>query len=130
MNKHRYMKEIEYIINGNHISSYDIFKKLKQTYPLLGIWTVYRNLRELVEKWSIMKTLWILEQTLYETAKAPHGHLVCKHSKKIFDISLEQVDFSQLVLPHWFHIEEIHLSFVGVFSEEGKSCIGVSKKVT
>lgn len=70
MNKHRYIKEILHIIEWSHISSDissdNIFKTLKKIYPLLGIWTVYRNLSELMEEWKIMKTVWILDYPLYE----------------------------------------------------------------
>ena len=128
MNKHRYIKEILHLLEGKHLSSDEIFKKLKKTYPLLWIWTVYRNLSELIDDQKIIKTTWVLDTPIYELYKEPHGHIICKKARHVYDICIENLDFSKIDLPDNFEVEEINLSFTGTFVEQWTSCSASAKK--
>lgn len=129
MNKHRYIKEILYLLQWKHLNSDEIFKKLRKIYPLIWIWTVYRNLSEMIIDKKILKTTWVLDTPIYELYKESHGHIICKKSREIYDVCIEKLDFSKIDLPDNFDVEEINLSFIGTFLDQGTSCSASAKKV-
>jgi hypothetical protein len=47
---------------------------------------------------------------LYEKAKPPHGHLFCQYTGMIEDIDMSMVDFSGIVIPDNFCMDEIQLT--------------------
>ena len=110
-NKNRYRSEILHMIWDQHFTAQDLHSKLKKVYPFVGLWTVYRNLTELVEDNELMKTSWLIDHTIYEKHKKPHWHIVCKTSKQVFDVDVSMIDISWLDLPHQFSIHEINISF-------------------
>jgi len=114
-NKNRYANEIYLMIWDNHMTGEQIFKKLKKTYPMVWLGTVYRNLHLLVQEQKLMKTTWVLEHVLYEKHKEPHWHIMCTGSKKAFDIDISSIDTSKITLPDWFNIWDIHVTVTWTF---------------
>jgi len=121
-NKHRYKSEILHMIWDNHITAQDLHAKLKKIYPFIWLWTVYRNLTELVEEEELMKTSWLIEHTIYEKNKESHWHIVCKASKNVYDIDVTMIDLSWVPLPDSFCMSEIHISFHWSFSWQKEAC--------
>ena len=126
-NKHRYKQEILHMIGDDHITAQNLHGKLQKLYPYIGLGTVYRNLTELVEEEKIMKTSGLIEHTVYEQMKPVHGHIVCKWSTKIYDISIDMIDLEKVNLPENFKLEEITISFYGYFGEGKRACTATMK---
>lgn len=121
-NQHRYKKEIQLICEEGHRTAEEIFKNLKKHYFFLGIWTIYRNLQELVDEGVLMKTAWLVDKVIFEKKKEPHGHIVCGKSSMIMDVSINKVSFDGIDLPDGFNLENINVVFDGYFAQEWSSC--------
>ncbi len=123
-NKHRYKQEILIMIGNDHTTAQLLHQKLRRIYPSIGLWTVYRNLTELVDEWKLMKTNGLTEHTIYERIKPSHGHVICKLSNRIFDINIDMIDLSWIEFPQGFTLEDLHISFKGNFGDGPDSCKG------
>ncbi len=122
-NHNRYKNEIVLITETGHRTAEEIHKKLKKTYLFVGIGTVYRNLTELVNEWVLMKHHGLWDKILYETQKAPHGHLFCQYSGMIMDIDISMIDLTGLSVPDNFVIQETQLTIAGHFEgQESAYC--------
>lgn len=115
-NKHRYKPEIQRILEtGGHRTADQVLSKLRKTYLLVGKGTVYRSLQELVDEWIAMKTPGVIDKMLFESAKAPHGHLVCKASGKIVDVAIDAINLDLLDMPEDFQIDQVSVRVDGMF---------------
>ena len=109
-NVNHYKKEILEICQNWHWTAEDIYKKIKKYNIFLWIWTVYRNLTELVNEWELMRHHWLGDKLLYEKAKPIHWHLFCQNTGMIVDIDMSMIDFSNLKIPNEFCMSEIQLT--------------------
>ena len=127
-NQNRYKTEIVRLLdNGQHRTAEKVFNELKKDYFFLGIWTVYRNLQELVDEDVIMKTSWILDKVIYEKTKPLHGHIVCHKSLMIFDVDISHLMIENNLVPENFNLQSINVIFDGHFwSGESGTCDGVA----
>lgn len=111
-NQNRYKTEIIRLLDdGQHRTAEKIFNTLKKDYYFLGIWTVYRNLQELVDEKILMKTSGILDKVIYEKKKALHGHIVCHKSLMIFDVDISHLMIENNLVPDNFNLESINVVF-------------------
>lgn len=120
-NVHRYRADIISLTETGHRTAEEIFKELKKTYYFIGIWSIYRNLTELVNEWILMKTAWLQEKIVYEKQKDPHGHLLCHTSGTILDVDSSLIDTSKIAIPAWFALEQVQIILHGHFLDE-QSC--------
>lgn len=122
-NIHRYKLEIIEITKNWHRTAEDILKKMRKTYLLIGIWTIYRNLTELVNEWVLMKHHGLWDKLLYEKAKPIHGHIFCQYTGMIQDVDISMIDFTGISIPDNFITEEIQVTIAGHFEwEESAYC--------
>lgn len=99
---------------------------MKKDYMFLGIWTVYRNLQELVDECTIMKTSGIFDKVVYEKKKPIHGHIVCHKSNMIFDVDISRLMIENNLIPENFNLQSINIIFDGHFgSGDSGKCDGV-----
>ena len=75
---------------ADHLSAEEIFGKVHQIYPNIGLTTVYRNLDLLEEMGIIAKFHFGDGRSRYELVQSPqkpghHHHLVCTGCKQIID---------------------------------------------
>ncbi len=122
-NQHRYKKEIELLCQKGHRTAEQIFTQLKKDYFFLGIWTIYRNLQELVDQKILMKTSGILDKVIFEKHKQAHGHIVCHHSWMIIDVPVDAIAFDGVDIPKNFNLQNINIVFDGHFvGDSGEKC--------
>lgn len=114
-NKHRYKNEIILLTKTGHRVADDIFHELKKTYPYIGIWSVYRNLTELVEESVLMKQEWLANKIIYEAKKPHHGHIFCKASGYIQDIDISMIAMQDLPIPDNFLPESMEITIQWYF---------------
>ena len=70
----------------DHTSAEQIYLELKPGYPTLSIATVYST-AQLLAKGSMLRILSIDEKKVYYDPEMNlHGHFLCKHCKKLFDV--------------------------------------------
>lgn len=127
-NQNRYQKEIELLFAKEwHLTAEQVYKALKKHYLFLGVWSVYRNLSQMVEKWMLMKTSWIFDKVVYEKHKPLHGHIVCHASWMIFDVDISHIMLDEKLVPENFNLQSINVIFDGHFSGENAKCDWVAK---
>ena len=125
-NVHRYRADIIALTQKGHRTAEAIFTELKKNYFFVGIWSVYRNLTELVEENILMKTSGLKDKIIYEKQKDPHGHLICHASGTILDIDSSLIDTSQIAIPEGFALEQVQIILHGHFLSEESCKIAVS----
>ena len=88
----KYEKEIFSIINTSyeHLTSEQVFRKLKETHPNVVLATVYNNLNKLWESGFVRKVSVEGLPDRYDSMQK-HDHLVCKQCGKLMDISFEDL---------------------------------------
>lgn len=88
----KYEAKILNIINTSHdhLTSEDIFLKLKEEEPKVVLATVYNNLNRLYEKDQIVKLSIPGHPDRYDN-RIRHDHLVCNVCKKITDCSFSDL---------------------------------------
>lgn len=116
--------------NRGHFTAEEVFEKLSQQYPGLGIATVYRTIASLYSSGLISRVDFAGEIARYELSEIHEGsrhhhHLVCENCGRIFeydDFMQEERSFFRkiekvLSLRHNFLIKGHSLYFRGFCSE-------------
>ncbi|MCC6650238.1 MAG: transcriptional repressor [Candidatus Eisenbacteria bacterium] len=96
---------------GRPMGPNEIFDAAKPHAPGLGIATVYRTIKRLLEEGYLQQVDLPGEAPRYETAgKAHHHHFRCSHCHKVFDLQGCPNDFGGIV-PKGFQLEghEVYL---------------------
>jgi len=78
-----------FIKSGMRMGSYDVYSKLKQKLPKIGLPTVYRILDELEKAGILVKSLSEdrqLRYTLCDSLGVHHHHFVCRKCKKVKEV--------------------------------------------
>ena len=124
MNKNRYKTEILLLCDKSWKTAEQLYLSLKKQYPLLWLWTVYRNLAELIKEGKLQKVTGILDKTIYEIVEknSISGHLICQNSNKIIKISLPDIKKLNLNLPKDFHVDRVEVLFYGTFKNCTSKC--------
>jgi Fur family ferric uptake transcriptional regulator len=82
--------------------------------PGLGIATVYRNLKRLVEEGAVVPVMLPDEPARYELAgKGHHHHFRCRQCNRVFDIHACLGDLNRLV-PQGFRLETHEILLFGL----------------
>lgn len=125
MNKNRYKIEILLLCKKTWKTAEQLHSLLKKQYPLLGLWTVYRNLTELIKEGKLHKITWILDKTIYEVVEKNNisWHLICQNSNKVIKVSLPDIKKLNLNLPKDFDVSRVEVLFYGKF----KNCVSDCK---
>lgn len=131
-NQNRYQKEILLLCEKWHRTAEQVHKELKKDYFFLGIWTVYRNLQELVDQDILMKTNGVIDKVIYEMKKPDHWHLYCKRTGWILDVDISSLSIDKVDLPKEFQLDDVEITFRWAFiepNEDNDNCVwSVSKK--
>ncbi len=110
----------EAVLNaGRPLLSQEVLEAARQQVPQLGIATVYRNLKQLVDDKVIKVVTLPGENPRYESADHPHHHhFYCRSCERVFDVegcpgSLEQL------LPAGFSVDGHDLTLYGLCRDCG-----------
>jgi Fe2+ or Zn2+ uptake regulation protein len=122
-NVNRYKRDILEICEKWHRTAEEIHKKIKKYNLFVWVGTIYRNLTELVHEWKLIKHHGIGDKLLYEITKPPHWHLFCQNSWMIEDIDISMIDFTWIIVPENFSMDEIQLTIAGHFNDsDSRDC--------
>ena len=97
---------------GRPLSVTDILASGKATLPTLGVATVYRTIKRLLDDGEIQAVDIPGDATRYEMAKAHHHHFKCHACDNVFEIEGCPGNLRQL-LPRGFRAESHDLTIYG-----------------
>lgn len=92
----------------------EILVEAQRTVPALGIATVYRNLKLMVDDGELCVVTLPGVTPRFELAESDeHVHLLCRRCSRVFDIYGCPGDFSR-ILPEGFRVDDYELTLYGV----------------
>ena len=92
--------------------AWEVLEMAQQSVPSLGIATVYRTLKTLVEQESLQVVELPGENPRFEFAHGHHHHFCCKACGKVFDVHACPGNFTNLV-PPGFEVSAHELTLYG-----------------
>lgn len=109
---------------GRPLSPGEICDAAQAEVPGLGIATVYRNLKQLVEAEEITSVVLPGESARFESVHhGHHHHFQCNDCKKVFGVHECPGDLDRLA-PNGFEVERHELTLYGRCGE----CVGATKR--
>ncbi len=106
---------------GRPLSPTELHHLAREQAPALGLATVYRNIKSLLEEGRIREVSLPSEPPRYEIANlGHHHHFKCRHCDRVFDIAECATDWDVLA-PAGFSVEAHEVTLFGRCS----SCSGV-----
>jgi Fur family ferric uptake transcriptional regulator len=114
----------EFLNTTSHLSTEDLYLKIRRKYPHIGYATVYRTLKLFAEAGIAQERDFGVGQTLYESAQKGdhHDHLICTGCGEIIefeDSHIEQLQ-EQVAREHEFSIASHRLEIFGLCAKCGK----------
>lgn len=98
----------------DHPTAQELFEDLKQKDPNISIATVYRNLKALAEKGTVLR-IQSDDADHFDANTEPHNHFTCRKCGRITDIAVsDEYEFNKLPVDFDGEIESYALMFYGV----------------
>lgn len=69
-----------------HPTAYDVYEKIRESYPNISLGTVYRNLALLASEGDILELSGANGQAHFDGNVSPHSHFFCQKCGKIYDV--------------------------------------------
>lgn len=115
MKTHFYTEDIINLCDNKHLTVDEIFEFISKKHPTAWKSSIYRNVEELAEKWSLKKVVWASKKTYFEKVKNPHIHLIDEITGDIIDLNIEKIpDF---ILPKWFEAKDYDIKIFWKFTK-------------
>jgi Fe2+ or Zn2+ uptake regulation protein len=115
MKTHFYTQDIINLCDNKHLTVDEIFEFISKKYPNAWKSSIYRNVEELAEKWSLRKVVWASKKTYFEKTKNPHIHLIDEITWDIIDYDIDK--FPDFSLPKWFEAQDFDIKVFGKFKK-------------
>ena len=81
---------------GGHVTSEDVYERVRSSHPEIGAATVYRTLRLLCDAGIANPSHFRSGVTLYEHRSAHHDHLICVECGEIVEFECSLIEKAQL----------------------------------
>lgn len=113
----------DYILKSSeHFTIDNVYHSLVKTNPDIGIATVYRTIRLLVECGILLEHSFGAKKGFYEVNNSQsqhHGHLICRDCGKIVEFQYDDIlEFQKSIArTHEFNIDFSKLEIYGICSE-------------
>lgn len=102
---------------GRPLSPQEVLEEAQGEVPALGLATVYRNLKALVDEGEITAVTLPGDSARYESAEhGHHHHFQCMNCKRVFDVHACPGDLAQMA-PKGFSVERHELTLYGLCDE-------------
>lgn len=99
------------------MSPQEILEAAREKVPTIGIATVYRTVKGLLEEGWLELVQIPTGPSRYEVAgKAPHNHFYCRVCDKVYEVESELIDMEKVSLPE-FQLEGHNVLLYGKCSE-------------
>ncbi|PLX72865.1 MAG: transcriptional repressor [Desulfuromonas sp.] len=113
----------EFLGDGRHFSTEELYLRLRKKHPSIGYATVYRTLRLFAECGIAQQRHFGDGQTRYESVARDehHDHLICTGCGKIVEFENSQIEELQhkVAIEHGFTIENHRLELYGLCNDCG-----------
>ena len=95
-----------FLATRGHITSEDLFKKVRELHPQIGYTTVYRTMKILCAAGLAIERHFDDGATRYEIEHQHHDHLVCLRCRKIIEFESSMVEGAQdqIAKRYGFHL--------------------------
>jgi Fur family peroxide stress response transcriptional regulator len=103
-----------------HLSVDALYALLKETHPAISLATVYKNIKDMVEKGVLMEVSLPNEKSHFELSKESHVHTYCRSCGKIIDIEINPLYLARDIPPLLegdFSADSAQLTFYGTCSQ-------------
>ena len=74
----------------DHPTAEEVYASVKQEYPSIGIATVYRNLKVLVDM-GMAQIVFTGSSDHFDANVTPHYHMYCTNCGRIYDINIPEI---------------------------------------
>jgi len=112
-----------FLADGRHLSTEELYLRLRKKHPSIGYATVYRTLRLFAECGIAQQRHFGDGQTRYESVARDehHDHLICTGCGKIVEFENSQIEQLQhkVAAEHGFTIENHRLELYGLCDDCG-----------
>lgn len=100
---------------GIHMNAEQVYEKIRQVDPSVGIATVYRNLNLLAELGEIQKFQDRSTGFIYDGNPKKHHHFYCRYCRQYFDVSfsVEEEMITQAEKQMGVDVEDLNISLEG-----------------
>ncbi|MFN3739218.1 MAG: Fur family transcriptional regulator [Thermodesulfovibrionales bacterium] len=100
--------------NRSHPSAEDIYRAVRERYPMISLATVYNILETLKEKGLVQELNIDPQKKRFDPDTSLHHHLICTGCGKVIDIILEQIPQISEEDLGGFEIQRVHLELYGL----------------
>ena len=89
-----------------HVTSEELYQKVREEHPSIGYTTVYRTMKLLAEAGLAQERHFDDGVTRYEIEQEHHDHLVCLRCGRIIEFECEEIEVAQndVALRHGFQV--------------------------
>ena len=77
----------------SHPSAVDVYDKLRKSYPMISLNTVYKNLSLLSSIHEVKEIRTLQNSVHYDGDISLHGHAICEKCGRITDVEIDESDF-------------------------------------
>ena len=102
------------------LTAEEIHRLGKALVPRLGLTTVYRSIKDMLEDRDLVPLRYPGQPTRYEVPAPEHIHFICNRCRRLYDLPLPQADVT-LHLPDGFVAEGQELIIFGTCAECSKN---------
>ena len=95
-----------FLVAKGHITSEELYQRVREDNPNIGYTTVYRTMKLLADAGLAQERNFDDGVTRYEIENEHHDHLVCLRCGKIIEFECEEIEVAQaeIAQEHGFHI--------------------------
>jgi len=105
---------MDIIDTKGHITIDKLYKMVKVKFNTISLATIYKNINNMIENKLLFEVKVPNQKSVYEIAKAPHSHLLCKSCSQVVDIDLDMSDLEKTISKtHNFIVDQKDLIFSG-----------------
>jgi Fur family ferric uptake transcriptional regulator/Fur family peroxide stress response transcriptional regulator len=108
---------LEVIDRAGHISIDAIYKEIRDTYPIISLATVYKNILMMVERDVLVEVPISGTKSKYELKKHDHVHLICEKCGSVEDEVLDcmpEGTLSALAVKDSFKLSRSQINLYGI----------------
>ncbi len=100
--------------NKSHPSAEDIYRAVKNRYPMISLATVYNILETLKEKGLVQELNIDPSKKRFDPDTSSHHHLICMGCGKVIDISMDYSPHIPETAIQGFEVKRVHLELYGL----------------
>ncbi len=114
--------------NRTHPTAEDIYRSLKEKFPIVSQATIYNTLELLKNRRLIQEITIERERSHFDYETKPHHHFLCRRCSRIYDIDVKECPLLENKIIDGHRIEELRSYIIGICSKCSKNLLGEELK--